>query len=804
MGPAKEPGSIMSTATLIEKTPLATSQALKVGARRAVGESVARVRRLAFIGNSLPRLCGIATFTNDLHGSVGAARPDIHTSIVAMVDPGQDYVFPRSVCLSVREDRIQDYRRAAAVLNARGYDAVCLQHEFGIFGGEAGADVMALLSPLSMPIVTTLHTVLAEPTTAQHDVMCQIIERSAKVIVMAEKGRELLQTVYRTPANKLEVIPHGIPESVFCEPDEAKARHGFEGKTVILTFGLLAPNKGVDVMIEAMPEILKHRPNAVYVVLGATHPHLVRRQGETYRNSLIARVKALGLEDHVVFLDQFVDQATLLDFICLCDVYVTPYRGEAQLTSGTLAYSFGLGKPIVSTPYWHAAELLADGQGVLVPFNDSAAFGREVSALLMDEPRRQAMRRRAYANSRPMTWERTAARYLDVIEAAVGERGAHGSIPVAKPPREASRTWRGAPTPEPRTGSLMAMCDDTGIYQHAVHSVPDRNHGYCVDDNARALLLACYLGRPGERRLPEALVARFASFVQHAWNRDTGHFRNFMSFDRRWLEDRGSQDSHGRTLWALGECARSGPSPHLRRWAAGLFRDALPTVESFGSPRSWAFTLLGLDAYLTNAPTDWRAERMRGVLADWLLTLLSRGETPEWVWFEGGLTYENARLPEALILTGAAVGSPAYLQAGLRSLRWLARVQTSPAGLFRPVGTEGFGDQRCAPEAFDQQPVEAAASISAYLAAARAEGGQAWGQEARKAFDWFLGANDLAIALAEVETGGCRDGLHPDRVNENQGAESILSYLLGLADIRQLERMGLGAGQSLPPLALSA
>ncbi len=798
----------MTAAALFEQTSFATSSAHKLGLKRAgaetVGEPMRRVRRLAFIGNSLPRLCGIATFTNDLHGSVGAVRPDIHTSVVAMVDPGQDYVFPRSVCLSVREDRIQDYRRAAAVLNARGYDAVCLQHEFGIFGGEAGADVMALLTPLAMPIVTTLHTVLAEPSTAQHDVICQIVERSAKVIVMAEKGRELLQTVYRTPADKIEVIPHGIPESVFCEPDEAKARHGFQGKTVILTFGLLAPSKGVDVMIEAMPEILKHCPNAVYVVLGATHPHLARRQGETYRSSLIARVKALGLEQHVVFLDRFVDQATLLDFICLCDVYVTPYRGEAQLTSGTLAYSFGLGKPIVSTPYWHAAELLADGQGVLVPFNDSAAFGREVSALLMDEPRRQAMRRRAYANSRPMTWERTAARYVDVIETAVSERIAHGPVAVPKTSRDTGRIWQGAPTPEPRTGSLMAMCDDTGIFQHAVHCVPDRNHGYCVDDNARALLLACYLTRPGERRLPEALVGRFASFVQHAWNRDTRHFRNFMSFDRRWLEDRGSQDSHGRTLWALGECARSGPTPHLRRWAAGLFRDALPTVESFGSPRAWAFTLLGLDAYLTIAPTDWRADRMRGVLADWLLTLLSRVETPEWVWFEAGLTYENARLPEALILTGAAVESPAYLQAGLRSLRWLTRVQTSPARLFRPVGTEGFGDQWRAPEAFDQQPVEAAASISAYLAAARVEGGKAWGQEARRAFDWFLGANDLAVPLADVETGGCRDGLHPDRVNENQGAESILSYLLGLADIRQLERMGLGAGQSLSPLALSA
>ncbi len=790
----------MPAATVTEKPRPAAPAIVAWGDRRLPPASPARAGRLAFIGNSLPRLCGIATFTNDLQNSVGAARPDLHTSIVAMVDPGQAYEFPRSVCLSVREDHIEDYRRTAAVLNARGYDAVCLQHEFGIFGGEAGADVMALLTPLDMPIVTTLHTVLAKPTAAQHDVLTRIIDVSSRVIVMADKGRDLLQSVYRTPGGKIEVIPHGIPEAPFCEPDETKAKYGFAGRTVILTFGLLAPSKGVDVMIEAMPEVLASCPNAVYVILGATHPHLVRQQGEAYRDSLIARVEALGLEDHVVFLDRFVDQATLLDFICLCDVYVTPYRNAAQLTSGTLAYSFGLGKAIVSTPYWHAAELLADGQGVLVPFNDPAGFGREVTALLMDEPRRQAMRRRAYANSRPMTWERTAQRYLEVIDRAIAFRA------PTPAPREPATPARMVLTtlPEPKTGHLLAMCDDTGLMQHAVHCVPDRNHGYCVDDNARALLLACHLNRAGETPLPDALVTRFASFVQHAWNPDTRHFRNFMSYDRRWLEDRGSQDSHGRTLWALGECARSDDSPSRRRWASGLFREALPCVEAFGSPRSWAFTLLGLDAYLAATPLDWRADRLRKLLADWMVTLLERCERADWVWFEDHLTYDNARLCEALILTGSALASPVHLRAGLRSLTWLAEVQTTPDGLFRPVGTEGFDAPDRKPQVFDQQPLEAAASISAYLAAARVDGAPAWSGHARRAFGWFLGANDLGAPLANLDTGGCRDGLHPDRANENQGAESVVSYLLGLADMRQSARMEQAAAQTLPALARSA
>jgi glycosyltransferase involved in cell wall biosynthesis len=794
----------MSTATLVSTATLARPTNPAARLAREGPEDGTRVHRLAIVGNSLPRLCGIATFTSDLRAAIAALQPGPRVSIVAMSDPGQTYEFPPSVCLSIREDRIEDYRRAAAALNAGGFDAVSLQHEFGIFGGEAGGDVLSLLTPLTMPIVTTLHTVLANPTTAQHDVLSRIIELSSKVVVMAEKGRDLLRSVYRTPPAKVEVIPHGIPDYPFTAPDASKARHGLRGKTVILTFGLLAPGKGVDVMIEAMPEVLRQNPDAVYLVLGATHPNLLRRHGEAYRESLVARVSALGLGDHVIFEDQFVDQTLLLEYISLCDVYVTPYRNEAQLTSGTLAYSFGLGKAIVSTPYWHARELLADGQGVLVPFDDPTGFGREVSALLLDEPRRQAMRLRAYANSRGMIWARSAERHLAVIEEAARHWTARPSAAAPATRLQIPRVLIAPGLPDVRTDHLLSMCDDTGLFQHAVHSVADRRHGYCVDDNARALLLACRLADPDEKPLPDALIGRFASFVQHAWNPDTKRFRNFMSFDRRWLEEQGSEDSHGRTVWALGECARSDSSPHRRRWATGLFRDALSFVEDFSSPRAWAFTLLGLDAYLTGAPSDWRADRLRLLLADRLMALLARFEGSDWVWFEEGLAYDNARLPEALILTGLAVEAPAYLEAGLRTLRWLAGVQTTPTGLFRPVGTESFFDRRQTPRAFDQQPVEAAAAISGYLAAARAEGGEAWPAEADRAFAWFLGGNDLAAMLVDPDTGGCRDGLHPDRANENQGAESVLSYLSGLADMRRWARMGAGSVRNSPSLALRA
>jgi len=751
------------------------------------------LHRIAVIGNSLPRRCGIATFTTDLQQAISTSRPNLETCIVAMTDHGQAYDYPPAVAFQIKDADIEGYMRAANFLNAGRFDTVCLQHEFGIFGGEAGAHILVLLSCLTMPVVTTFHTVLAKPTAIQRAVMERIIEASSKVVVMANKGRELLRSVYRVPDDKIEVIAHGIPDVAFAGPDAAKARLGFAGKSVILTFGLLSPNKGIEVMIDAMPSILKRCADAVYVVLGATHPNLVRDQGEAYRESLIARVRELGVEDHVVFLDQFVDQAMLLEFISMCDVYVTPYLNEAQMTSGTLAYSFGLGKPVVSTPYWHARELLADGRGILVPFSDAAAIGSEIAELLTDDARREAMCRRAYAVSRTMTWERTAQRYMSAFEHA---RHGHWLKVIARSDT-GSPEPRSPAAPDMQVGHLLSMCDDTGLFQHAVHSVPDRSHGYCVDDNARALLLACALNNPGEQRLSEVLTARFAAFVQHAWNPDTRRFRNFMGFNRTWLEDTGSEDSHGRTLWALGECARKDASPSRRRWATALFAEALPTAETFRSPRAWAFSLLGLNSYCAVAPGDLHAQKVRRLLVDRLMACLTAVETPDWIWFEEGLAYDNARLPQALMLTGMATQTPGYVDAGLRSLRWLMTQQTASAGHFRPVGTAGFGEQRQPPRAFDQQPVEATATIAACLTAWRADGDAEWKSIATRVFAWFLGSNDLSVALVDPHTGSCRDGLHPDRANENRGAESVLSYLLGLAEIRQLARVN--AGLTKPP-----
>jgi hypothetical protein len=535
-----------------------------------------------------------------------------------------------------------------------------------------------------------------------------------------------------------------------------------------------------------MTAIIASCPNAVYVVLGATHPNLVRHEGEAYRGRLIARADELGVADYIVFIDQFVDLPMLLDFISMCDVYVTPYLNEAQMTSGTLAYSFGLGKAVVSTPYWHAAELLGDGRGILVPFGDSHAIGAEIAALLANDVRRHAMRKRAYAASRSMTWAQTAKRYLAVLDSVSRSsintgRNSGNAAGGSHVPRLPDHT-----IPTVQTSYFQSMCDSTGLLQHALYSVPDRSHGYCVDDNARALMVSCSLASGGAPHLPDILSARFAAFVQHAWNPDTARFRNFMSYDRRWLEDQGSEDSHGRTLWALGDCASRDCDPSRRRWATSLFRTALPPVADFRSPRAWAFTLLGLNAYCSVLTGDQTANRLRQMLADRLLELLEAVKTSDWHWFEETLAYDNARLSQALIVTGAAVESPPMIDAGLKSLRWLMEIQTTSDGLFRPVGTESFGKRRQQPSRFDQQPVEAAAAISACIAARRVSSDPEWATAALRAFNWFLGDNDLRTPLVDLDTGSCRDGLHADRPNENRGAESVVSYLLGLVEIRRM------------------
>ena len=744
-------------------------------------EAANAVRRVAFIGNALPRRCGIATFTAHLHAAVAGARPEVEAKIVAMNDHGGPYNYPDSVGFTVDDQNPEAYLAAADYINRGGFDVVSLQHEYGIFGGEAGSMILDLVGRLTVPMVTTLHTVLSEPDDAQRRVLKAIVGASVKVIVMADKGRESLERIYGVSSDKIEVIPHGIPDFAFVEPAEAKQRLELGSGPIVLTFGLLAPNKGIETMIDAMPGILAAAPDARYIVLGATHPNLIRHEGEAYRERLLQRAIEKGVADKIDFRNIFVDQMTLLDYIAACDVYVTPYLNVAQMTSGTLSYSFGLGKAVVSTPYWHAEELLSDGSGILVPFADPAGFASQIATLLTNPEARNALRHRAYEKSRAMVWNSVAGRYLDLFDAAGQRRSQLRVVAAASVPVRPVR-----PVPDVRLTALLSMCDDTGLFQHAVHSVPDRHYGYCIDDNARALVLACQLSASHETPLPDVLATRFAAFIQHGWNPDIGRFRNFMSFDRRWLEAQGSEDSHGRAVWALGEAALNDASQARRDWAADLFRRSLPSVLDMTSPRTWAFALLGIDRYLAAHGDDENTIATRSILANRLTMLLHNTATPDWHWFEDGLSYDNARLPHALIVSGQAMGATSMIEAGMSALRWLVEVQTAENGHFRPVGSESFGDLRVPPRPFDQQPLEATATVSACLAALRATGDASWRTEAERAFDWFTGRNDLRIPLIDEDTGSCRDGLHRDRANENRGAESLLAWLMSAAEMRAI------------------
>ena len=736
------------------------------------------------LGNHLPRRCGIATFTTDLAEAISNSFTHVDCFVLAMNDPGKTHSYPPRVRFEVAESDLTSYRRAADFLTVNEVDVVSVQHEFGIFGGKAGAHVLELLRELRMPIVTTLHTILAEPSPQQRAAMQELATLSDRLVVMSAHGGQILADVYGIPAERVDLVPHGIPTAPVLVG--SKSRLGVEGKSLILTFGLLSPDKGIENVIDALPAIVEQCPDAIYLVLGATHPHVREREGETYRLALKSRAKRLGVDAHVIFHDRFVTQAELNDFLAAADIYITPYLKPEQITSGTLAYAVGAGKAVISTPYSYARELLADGRGVLVPWRDPAAIAREIVELLQNDEKRQELSRRASLHGQSMVWPTVAQRYFDSFERA--------RIENADKKRSAFRAktlaMRPVELPENNLEHLRTMTDSTGIVQHAAFNVPRNEDGYCIDDNARALLLMTLIEDAGseDRTSVRRLSSRYLAFVRHAFNEEAGRFRNFMTYGRAWTEEVGSEDCHGRAIWALGALVGRSRDPGRQSLAGALFHSALPALRNFTSPRAWAFGLLGIDEYLKAFHGDTNVQAVRNNLASRLLDLLQRVRAVDWVWFEDSVTYDNARLSQALISAGAGMENEEMTSAGLASLEWLTNAQRSEAGLFSPIGSNGFWKRGEPMPLFDQQPVEAGATVSACLEARRVSGDLKWLVRAQRAFSWFLGQNLLQQSLYDASSGGCRDGLHADRVNENQGAESSLAFQLALLEMREVDR----------------
>ena len=748
--------------------------------------TVSALKRIAFIGNYLPRQCGIATFTTDLCEAIATEFKDTTCIALPVNDVEAGYSYPPRVRFELSEKDIKSYRRAADFLNINNVDLACLQFEYGIFGGHTGSHILTLLKELRMPIVTTLHTILHDPNTDQKRVLQQVAALSDRLVVMSERGVEFLQDIYGVTPEKIDFIPHGIPDIPFVDPSFHKDLFGVEGKTVLLSFGLLSSNKGIETVIEALPAIVARYPNVVYIILGATHPHVIQHEGETYRLSLQWLAQKNNVESQVVFYNRFVSLEELVQFIGAADIYITPYLDEAQITSGTLAYTLGAGKAVISTPYWYAQEMLADERGALVPFRDSAALAEKVVNLLDDEPKRHAMRKRAYLFGRAMVWQQVAHRYMESFNRARVERRHF------IPPGFAARALDKSPGDLPllKLDHLHHMTDSTGMIQHATFTVPNYIDGYCTDDNARALIVGTHLAELElEKSEALSLSTRYLAFINFAFNQETRRFRNFMNYQRNWLEKSGSDDSHGRTLWALGILLGRTNTPALQSIAGWLFEQALPAILKTTSPRAWAFTLIGIHEYLLRFNGDRRANQIRDELANRLLGLYQDNSYDDWHWYEDGLSYCNAALPHAMLLSGQSMPDATMAQVGLKSLGWLVDLQKSDADSqhFVPIGSNGFYKRGGERARFDQQPVEVQATVSACLEAFRCTADKFWYKEARRAFEWFLGRNDLNLPVYDPTTGGCRDGLHADRPNQNQGAESTLAFLQSVLELRLAE-----------------
>ncbi len=732
------------------------------------------VRKVAFISSFLPRKCGIATFTSDLINSITlAAKNQCEPLVVAMRSDDLKYDHP--VKFEIRENVKSDYICAANYINFSNVDLVSVQHEFGLFGGEAGSYLNLLLPRLSAPIITTLHTILSEPGQDYYKSLTDICNYSYKVITMNERGVSMLRDIYGVPTEKIKLVPHGIPDLPFVDSHYYKHKFGMENRKTILTFGLISKNKGIEHMLKAMATIVKADPSVLYLVLGMTHPSILKYDGESYRLGLQRMVKELDLQKNVIFHNRFVHDEELHNFLSAADIYVTPYLSEEQLTSGTLSFAVGTGKAVVSTPYWAAMELLSDGRGKLVPFGDSAQIAEAIMEILRDDSLFYSLRRKAYEYGRARTWPKIGQTYWNLFKAK--------DVPIRIAIAAANSVGESASAieiPEPSLDHLKRLTDDTGLFQHANFTIPDRKNGYTTDDNARALIAVikyhCQYSEPAVLRLFDT----YLSFIMHAQDND-GAIRNFMNFDRTWHNNEPSSDALGRVLWALGTVMAKPPSPAYLSIVKDCFDRSVRHVEKL-HPRGLAYSILGMSDYLKQFPGASDIKRLLATASGKLAALYKKHSLPDWAWFEDKLTYDNAALPHALFVAGLVLDNEKYLEAAQKTCEFLL-TSTFGNDRFSFVGCNGWYKRAGTKANFDQQPLEAASMVMMLSSAYDATKSTRYLILQRKAFEWFLGENDLHTPLYDFRTKGCNDGLGAGGININQGAESTLSFLLSLMTI---------------------
>jgi len=747
-----------------------------------MSQSRAAKSRVCFLATYPPRECGIATFTSDLRAGVRALRDDVEASVIAVSNTPGRYDYPPEVVFEIRQSQLGDYRLAAEYTNLSGVDVVCVQHEFGIFGGNDGRHIVEFLEQIRKPVVTVLHTVLSEPSQGIRESLIRVAALSDSLVVLNSKAIPILEEVYGVSRDKVALIHHGVPDVGFVDPNFYKDKFGVEDRLVLLTFGLLSRNKGIEVMLEALPSVLENHPEAVYLVLGATHPEVKRRDGEEYRLWLLRLVRELGLEEHVIFYDRYVALDDLLEFIGASDIYITPYRSKEQIVSGTLAYAVGLGKAIVSTRYLYAEELLSEGRGLLVNVDDRAGLSKTLNKLIDNRTARHRMRKRAYEFGRRMVWSEVAKEYVDLFESVASR---YQNKRLARRIRKLATV--GHEHPEIRLDHLISLTDDTGIIQHATYGIPDRRFGYSTDDAARALVVALkYHDQFGDETAMH-LAKRYLSFLSYAQLPD-GHFHNFMNYQRDFQDERGSEDTIGRALWGLGSTVRYGSTQAMRAHARDMFERAMNGLE-LEHPRAMAYAICGLYNFLQRYDGAPPVRRKLNELALRLADLYRRtcdsnfdqsdaqsGAEP-WTWFGDDLTYANAKIPYAMLLAYLTTEDPQFRDIGLESLEFLLK-QTYREGRFDFVGNQGWYMRGGERPVFSQQPIEAAYSAEACLAAFEITRNSRYLDLAEASAEWLLGRNILGVRLYDLTTGACADGLDPHEPSLNSGAESTICGLL--------------------------
>lgn len=732
--------------------------------------------KIAYISTYPPRECGIATFNQNLMHAIAANYPERQTLaqggfVVALndVENLQEYEYPEEVKFVIRQNNQRDYIRAANYINTSSADVCIMEHEFGIYGGESGIYILPLINRLEKPLISVLHTVLKEPGYVQRIIIREIAEQSSKIIVMSRRAVEFLIRIYGIPAEKIQLLEHGVPDLEAPAYNPVKLLSPFKNHRVLLTFGLLSRNKGLETVIRALPAIVKNHPDVMYVVLGNTHPGVIKSSGEEYRDHLKTLATQLGVYDHLAFINKFVAEEELIDYLTAAEIYVTPYHNEAQITSGTLSYAVGAGAAVVSTPYWHATELLANNRGKLFDFKDAAALADIVNELLGDDSLLNELRQNAYQYGLGLRWPKIGAGYIKAAQEAClnhdfGDKILKNSIVDPEI------------MPKFSLAHVLRLTDDTGIVQHAKYGVPNLKEGYCLDDNARALIMALMAYQ--RKRSTEALelLPVYLSYI-HYMQTDDGNFRNFLSFNRQYLDDVGSEDSFGRTIWALGYLVGCAASNSYRELAIDLFQKSIPHFKTLQHLRGMANTIIGLSLYLQASPADEALVNELIRLTQPLIDAYKKNQSADWQWFEEKMTYDNAILPLALLHSCEITGNDEARQIALKTMAFLDNI-TLASGYLSPVGNNGWYQRGGNFPVFDQQAIETMAMVLMNFQAYRIFRKPEYIGKMFLCYKWFLGDNTLRVPLYDYQTRGCCDGLLPTGINRNQGAESTLAYLI--------------------------